>query len=94
MDDALLQRFPTKIEIILPTDEEYGQIFEIVCAQINSEILGGFVDRLMAIFDEKHGLLPGHHQPQFTMERIIDKAQYSGEAPISISPRSGSLCGA
>ena len=81
MDDAFLRRIPYKIEMTLPTVEEYSQIFEMVCAHNKVEIPDGFVARIMAAFYEKHGLPLGNHHPKFIIERIIDKTRFAGEVP-------------
>jgi hypothetical protein len=81
MDDAFLRRIAYKIEMKLPTDEEYGRIFKMVCEHSNVDIPEGFVDEIIEAFYRSNDFPFGSHHPKFIMERAIDKCRYTGELP-------------
>lgn len=49
VDDAFLRRIPYKIDVVDPTEEEFRELFRIMCPKLGFEYLDGPIDRLIEI---------------------------------------------
>ena len=81
VDDAFLRRVRYKLEVQAPDEDQFHQIFDVVCRKRNVPYDANMVQYLIdAHYKPTHRQFAGC-QPRDLLEQVIDIAHYRGEQP-------------
>jgi predicted ATPase with chaperone activity len=81
MDDAFLRRIPYKIYVGAPSEADYREIFEGVCARYKLDLADGFIDRMLKdLYKPQEQAIASYH-PKFLIDRVVDRCRYLGDKP-------------
>lgn len=84
-DEATLRRLYYKVEIPIPTRDDYAKIFANICRQYNIELQADTLTYLFeSFYAEKNIPLAGYH-PKYIVDQVIAMCEYH-DIPVSLNP--------
>lgn len=77
-DEATLRRLYYKIEVPLPSEDDYRKIFDDVCAAHRIPVADDLVSFLFDEFYAEKGLPRAGYHPKFLIEQVVAICEYEG----------------
>jgi hypothetical protein len=81
VDDAFLRRVRYKLEVQRPDEEQFHEIFQVICRKRGVPYDAAAVDYLIDTHYRPHGRPFAACQPRDLLDQVIDMARYYGEEP-------------
>jgi hypothetical protein len=81
VDDAFLRRVRYKLEVQRPDEEQFHEIFQVICKKRGVPYDAGAVDYLIDTHYRPLGRPFAACQPRDLLDQVIDMARYHGEEP-------------
>lgn len=76
MDAAFLRRIPYKVEVLLPSEEEFRSVFEAVCAKTDLHLSDEAFQFTIHEIQSTYGQPLAFYQPRFIIDQVIAASKY------------------
>lgn len=86
MDPAFLRRIPYKVEVLFPSDEEFGRVFDDLCRHYDMALEPGLVEFAIDRIRNTHEQPLAFYQPKFILDQIVAFSKYEGKPPALTRP--------
>ena len=84
-DDAFLRRIPYKIDVVAPTEEEFRELFKIMCPKMGFEYRQEAVDHLIETHYQRVNRPFANCQPRDLLLQVKNYCYYMG-LPMELTP--------